>query len=170
MAEEALQAELVKAREGTLPDSRARSGRTFGEARAEWLRYVEHDRQRTRSTVRDYRNTTGKIQKHFGADTPIEKITAERIERYRAELLDGELTRRTGQKILVLLHGIIPSQASRLDSREPRGGCRQDRRSGARGVQRARAGTSGGRRAARERPNVRGAVSGGRVHGPALPG
>ena len=30
---------------------------TFAEACEEWLRYVEHDRERRSSTVRDYRNT-----------------------------------------------------------------------------------------------------------------
>jgi hypothetical protein len=43
-AEEALQQVLADARRGTLPDSHARSGRTFGDACSEWLRYVEHDR------------------------------------------------------------------------------------------------------------------------------
>ena len=32
------------------------TGATFADAAAEWLRYVEHDRKRRPSTVRDYRN------------------------------------------------------------------------------------------------------------------
>jgi integrase len=44
----------------------------------------------------------------FGRDTPIEKITTERIERWRERLLDeGDLSRRTVQKMLVLLHGVM---------------------------------------------------------------
>ena len=55
-AEDALREILADARRGTLPDSRARSGKTFGDACAEWLRYVEHDKQRAPSTLQDYGN------------------------------------------------------------------------------------------------------------------
>jgi len=107
-AEEALQAILADARRGTLPGSR-RSGRTFGEACSEWLRYVEHEKQRAASTVRDYTNTVnGALLPEFGRDTPLEKITSERINEYRERLLDeGELSRRTIQKQLVLLFGVM---------------------------------------------------------------
>jgi integrase len=108
-AEEELNGLLADARRGTLPDSRARSGRTFGDACMEWLRYVEHDRQRAPSTVSDYTNVvTASMFPEFGRDTPIEKITTERIEEWRERLLDeGELSRRTIQKMLVLLHGLL---------------------------------------------------------------
>jgi len=108
-AEEELNALLADARRGTLPDSQARSGRTFGNACDEWLRYIEHDQQRASSTVADYRNVVnGSLLPEFGRDTAIEKITTERIEKWREELLnDGELSRRTIQKMLVLLHGVM---------------------------------------------------------------
>jgi integrase len=107
-AEEALQAILVKAREGTLPDSQKRSGKTFGDACAEWLRYVEHDRQRAPSTVADYSCTVRVCVAEFGRDTPLEKVTTERIEEWRERLLDeGDLSRRTVQKLLVALFGIL---------------------------------------------------------------
>ena len=108
LAEEALQSLLTRAREGTLPDSKQRSGHTFNDACSEWLRYVEHDQQRKPSTTRDYLNVVnGSLIPEFGRDTPIERITTERIEEYRARLLDeGKLSRRTIQKILVLLFGI----------------------------------------------------------------
>jgi integrase len=99
-AEEALNAILADARRGTLPDSQARSGHTFGDACAEWLRYVEHDRQRAPSTVADYRNVVnGSLLPEFGRDTAIETITTVRIERWRERLLDegqlsGALSRR----------------------------------------------------------------------------
>lgn len=82
---------------------------TFGEACAEWLRYVEQERRRARSTVRDYRNAVdGPLTAEFGADTPLEAITAERVDRYRERLLrEGRLSPRTIQKLLVLLHGIF---------------------------------------------------------------
>jgi integrase len=108
-AEEELNALLADARRGTLPDSQARPGRTFGDACVEWLRYIEHDQQRAPSTIADYRNVVnGSLFPEFGRDTAIEKITTERIERWRERLLDdGELSRRTVQKMLVLLHGVM---------------------------------------------------------------
>ena len=107
-AQEALDALLSDARRGTLPDSRARSGKTFGDACAEWLRYVEHDKQRAPSTLQDYGNVVRcYLLPTFGADTPLEKITTDGIERYREQLLEQDLSRRTIQKILVLLFGVL---------------------------------------------------------------
>jgi len=105
-AEQALRELLVRA---PAEPPVARVEHTFGEACEEWLRYVEHDRDRRPSTVRDYRNTVKRyLLPHFGADTPIERITTEDVDAYREALLDeGRLSRRTIQKILVLLHGIL---------------------------------------------------------------
>ncbi len=70
-----------------------------------WLRYVEHDKGREPSTVRDYRNTMQRqIVGRYG-DRMLSEITVEDLEELRAELLD-ELSRRTAQKVLVLLHGL----------------------------------------------------------------
>jgi integrase len=82
---------------------------TFHDACIEWLRYVEHDRQRTASTVRDYRNTVRKyLLPGFGAATPVATITTEDIDEFREDMLEeGKLSRRTIQKILVLLHGVL---------------------------------------------------------------
>src|SRR5437763_175038 len=55
-AQEKLEEVLADARRGTLPGVRARSGKTFADACAEWLRHVEYEEQRARSTLRDYRN------------------------------------------------------------------------------------------------------------------
>ena len=92
------------------PDPTPASARhTFGEACSEWLRYVEHDRARRPSTVGDYRNT---VQRYlipaFGADRPVAAITTDDIDAFRERLLEeGRLSRRTIQKILVLLHGVM---------------------------------------------------------------
>jgi integrase len=108
-ADEALQELLADARRGTLADAGIRSGKTFNDACAEWLRYIEHDRQRAASTLRDYRNVVaGVLLPEFGKTTPLEQITTERIDEWRERLLDeGQLARRTIQKNLVLLHGIL---------------------------------------------------------------
>ncbi|HYM80605.1 MAG TPA: site-specific integrase [Candidatus Limnocylindria bacterium] len=81
---------------------------TFSEACAEWLRYVEFDRERTESTLRDYCHTVRRhLLPHFGDDTPVGKITTEDIDAFREQLLAGHLSRRSIQKILVILHGIF---------------------------------------------------------------
>jgi hypothetical protein len=46
---------LAQARAGTLPGM-VRTGATFAMAAQEWLRFIEFDRQRKRSTVRGYRS------------------------------------------------------------------------------------------------------------------
>ncbi len=51
LAEDWLREVLSHARAGTLPGM-VRTGVTFAEAAAEWLRYVEHDRGRKPSTLR----------------------------------------------------------------------------------------------------------------------
>lgn len=109
MAEEALQALLADERRGTLAGAKGKSGKTFGDACAEHERYCRDDKQLAASTLNDYRNAvSGRLLPEFGADTPIEKITTERIDEYREKLLaeDG-LSRRTAQKLLVILHGIL---------------------------------------------------------------
>ncbi len=75
----------------------------------EWLRYVEHDKARRASTVRDYRHAAeGSLLPEFGAETPLEAITTERIETYRRRLLtEGKVSRRTIQKLMTLLHGAL---------------------------------------------------------------
>src|SRR5215217_3492866 len=106
-AQEALQAILTDARRGTLAGMTT-TGATFEDAAAEWLRYVEQDRKRRPSTVRDYRNTiNGRLNPEFGPE-PIEAIDSERIDGWRAELVaETELSARTINKMLVILHGIF---------------------------------------------------------------
>jgi hypothetical protein len=71
LAEDWLRRTLDEARRGTLPGM-VRSGATFADAAAEYLRYVAEDRGRRTSTVGDYRSI---IQVHllpaFG-ETPLE--------------------------------------------------------------------------------------------------
>ncbi|MGZ4263459.1 MAG: tyrosine-type recombinase/integrase [Solirubrobacteraceae bacterium] len=95
---------LDEARRGTLPGT-VRSGATFADAAAEWLRFVEQDRERKPSTVRDYRSILeGRLLPVFGG-MPIEEITPAVVERWRLSL-DG-LSNRTKNKLLIVLHGIF---------------------------------------------------------------
>jgi hypothetical protein len=61
------------------------------------------------STLSDYRNVARcYLLPGFGAETPLEKITTGRIDAYRERLLgEGRLSRRSVQKVMVLLHGVL---------------------------------------------------------------
>jgi integrase len=108
-AQAELAAILTDARRGEIPDPSDRSGKSFGDAVAEWLRYVEDEKGRRASTVRDYRNTAeSALQPEFGSEMPLEAITEARIDGYRQRLLaEGKLSRRTVQKRMVVLGGIL---------------------------------------------------------------
>jgi integrase len=81
---------------------------TFGQACDEHLRYLEHDKQRKRTYVRDARSTiNAHLVPEFGRETPVDEIATEAIEDYRDRLLGGGLSHRTVQKILILLGGIL---------------------------------------------------------------
>jgi integrase len=81
---------------------------TFAQACDEHLRYLEHDRQRKRSTVGDARST---IKVHllpgFGESTPVEDITTSDVDALRERLLAGKLSHRTVQKVMILMHGVM---------------------------------------------------------------
>lgn len=80
---------------------------TFAQACDEWLRYVEFDKERARSTVRDYRNVVRcYLLPAFGESTPVESITTRDIDAFRDGLL-VKVSRRTTQKVMVLLHGVF---------------------------------------------------------------
>jgi integrase len=116
MAEARLHELLVEANRGTLAAVRAPAdGHTFADATAEWLRYVEHDKQRRPSTLLGYRSTVnGCLLPRLGADMPLAQITTDRIEELRSELLaEGRLSRRSVQKAMISLHSIL-ARAKRL--------------------------------------------------------
>jgi integrase len=75
----------------------------FADASAEWLRYVEHDRDVKPSTLSDYRNMVRRLDRTFGG-IRIEQIGAEDVERWRAGL---SCSNRTTQKYLIVLNGIF---------------------------------------------------------------
>ncbi len=96
---------LDQARRGSLPGM-VRTGATFADAAAEFLRYVADERGCKPSTLRDYRSI---IEAHllpaFGAER-IEDVTPTTIEAWRASLGPG-LASRTKNKLLVVLHGVF---------------------------------------------------------------
>jgi integrase len=98
---------LDRARRGTLPGM-VRTGATFADAAYEWLRYVEHDRVRKASTLADYRSVVNAHLIPAFGDEPLERIDSEAIERWLSRLRrDSDLSRRSLQKMIVLLNGIF---------------------------------------------------------------
>ena len=102
-AEAWLREVLDQVRRGTFPGQK-RTGVTFAEATEEWLRHVEHDRQRKPSTVVGYRALVKSQLLPFFGDRPVESITTPMIERWLADVDRAPSTRR---KSLMLLHGIM---------------------------------------------------------------
>ena len=102
-AEAWLRETLDEARRGTLPGM-VRTGATFADASAEWLRHAQQDRACKPSTLSDYRHTVARLNRDLG-DLPLEAITAEELERWKASLVG--VSNRTVQKYLVVLHGVF---------------------------------------------------------------
>jgi integrase len=88
---------------GTLPGA-VRTGATFADAAAEWLRYVEHDRGRKPSTVAGYSALVRSQLLPAFETMPLESITTPVIERWIGSVQRSANTRL---KSLVLLHGIF---------------------------------------------------------------
>jgi integrase len=102
-AEDWLRSTLDQARRGALPGM-VKTGATFADVAAEWLRYVEHDRGRKPSTVEGYRAIVrSQLLPAFGG-LPIESITTTMIETWLAGMGRSASTRT---KALVLMHGIF---------------------------------------------------------------
>lgn len=104
-AQRELDRTLEKARRGELGGATS-SGAMFSEALDEWLRYVEHDRERKRTTVTDYRHMVDRIKPVLG-DQRVGDLTTERLEAYRDDLIAEGLANRTINKYLVVLHGVF---------------------------------------------------------------
>ncbi len=83
------------------------TGATFADAAAEYLRWVEHDRQLKPSTLRDYRSI---VRVHllpaFGA-IRLEDVSLEHVEHFSATLAGNAMTNRTRLKVLTVLHGVM---------------------------------------------------------------
>ncbi|HEX4622875.1 MAG TPA: N-terminal phage integrase SAM-like domain-containing protein [Solirubrobacteraceae bacterium] len=81
-----------------------RTGATFTDAAAEYLRYAEHDRGCKPSTLRGYRSM---IEAHllpaFGS-VPVEDLTTDDIEAWIATI---DRSVRTRNKLLIVLHGLL---------------------------------------------------------------
>jgi integrase len=107
LAQEWLDSVLVQARAGTLPGA-VRTGATFREAAEEFMRFLEEDRDRKPSTLRDYDSVIwNHLLPAFG-DWRLEDVTPEAVERWARTLGQGRrLSNRTRLKILIVFHGLM---------------------------------------------------------------
>jgi integrase len=106
-AEEALQEILADARRGTLAGA-TKTGATFADAAAEFLRFVAEVRQIDPDTAADYRGVIdGYLVPEFG-DRPVEAVTPDDVDAYKEKLIAaGKLSNRTIVRHLTVLHGIF---------------------------------------------------------------
>jgi len=109
LAQRELDTILADARRGQLlAPVRTAGGVSLAEAAAEWLRYIEYDRKRRPSTVRDYRIFVNKILVPALGEAPIEAITSAHVDAFRTQLVaEDRLAARTINKYLALIHGIL---------------------------------------------------------------
>jgi integrase len=114
-AEAWLRRTLAEAAAGTLPGL-VRTGASVADACAEYLRYIEHDRQRKPSTLRDYDSIfRNHVLPHLGS-IPLEDLTPERVERWAAREIDpdGHLANRTREKTITVFHGVMERARKRF--------------------------------------------------------
>ncbi|MEK6272369.1 MAG: site-specific integrase [Actinomycetota bacterium] len=112
LAEEALRELLTDARRGTLAGIQ-RTGATFVDASAEWLRYSEQERDVKPSTLIDYTAMVRQLDNELGM-IPLEEITSTRLELWREKWIEARApSNRTQQKYLVVL-GAIMERAKRV--------------------------------------------------------
>jgi len=98
---------LAEARRGELPGM-VRTGATFQDAAAEYMRWLTDDRQRKPSTLRDYHSILhAHLLPEFGGSR-LEDITTDQVEAWSVRLAGtGRVNNRTRLKILTVLHGVM---------------------------------------------------------------
>lgn len=100
---------LAKARRGELPGM-VRTGTTFAAACGEWIAY-KRDRKVKLSTQIDYEHMTDRMRKVFGERygerLKLEDVTPEMVEGFRDALVAEDLSDRTVNKYLTVLHGLF---------------------------------------------------------------
>jgi integrase len=106
MAEDALSDRLTDARRGL--GKKGSSGATFGQACAEFLRFVRVVRKIDPKTAKDYEGViNGYLLKEFGADTPAEDVDPDKVDAYKERLIEEDkLSNRTIVRHLTVGTGV----------------------------------------------------------------
>jgi hypothetical protein len=98
----------AEAGSGTLP-GKVCTGATVADACAEYLRYIEQDRQRKPSTLRDYDSVfRNHVLPQLGTIF-VEDLTPERVQHWAAHEIDTNrrLAKRTREKTITVFHGVM---------------------------------------------------------------
>ncbi len=97
---------LAEARRGELPGM-VRTGATFADAVAEYMRWLEQDRARKPTTLRGYRSIMrAHLLPAFG-ERRLEDMTADEVEAWSATLAASGMANATRLRILTCLHGVM---------------------------------------------------------------
>ncbi|HEX3510591.1 MAG TPA: tyrosine-type recombinase/integrase [Solirubrobacteraceae bacterium] len=97
---------LAEARRGELPGM-VRTGATFADAVAEYMRWLEQDRARKPTTLRGYESIMrAHLLPAFG-DRRLEDITADEVEAWSAQLAARGLANSSRLRILTCLFGVM---------------------------------------------------------------
>ncbi|MFI4989341.1 MAG: tyrosine-type recombinase/integrase [Solirubrobacterales bacterium] len=97
---------LAEPRRGELPGM-VRTGATFADAVAEYMRWLEQDRARKPTTLRGYESIMrAHLLPAFG-QRRLEDITADEVEAWSATLAARGLAAATRLRILTCLHGVM---------------------------------------------------------------
>lgn len=108
MADDALRRMLTDAERGTLAGAERKSGHTCRDACDEFIRHRTDDKRLAASTLRDYRTTIDKVLVPLvGAETPIERVTADVVQRVRDDLVSRKGRPRTARKHFQVLTGVL---------------------------------------------------------------
>ncbi len=105
-AEAWLDSTLAEARRGELAGM-VRTGASFKDAAAEWLRYCEHERAVKPGTLTGYKSIVSVLDGEFGSSA-IESFTPDFFERWKGGFAEKrKLSNRGVQRYLVALHSIF---------------------------------------------------------------
>jgi integrase len=107
-AQAALDEILADARRGRLTGRPTPTGVSFADAAAEFLRWIEHDRERKRSTLNDYRSAVNAHLLPAFGHLRLEEVTTAAVDAWRAQVvIERRLANKTVNKVLAVLRGIL---------------------------------------------------------------
>jgi integrase len=86
---------------------------TIDKATKDYLRWMEHQADKSPRTIQSARLLLEKVADHFGKDRPLDSISHEEIEEYKTKLIDAGVTAFTAELQLVRLRALYNWLADR---------------------------------------------------------
>jgi integrase len=97
---------------------------TIEKATKDYLRWMEHQADKSEGTIQSARLLLGHAADHFGKDKTLDSISHEEIEEYKTKLIEGGVTAWTAELQLVRLRALynwISDREAKTAQREKRG-------------------------------------------------